>query len=82
MAIPSVANAETKLQFNLSTDDEINLSVFDLTGRKIQTLINGQSNKQGKHEVTYNTASLVNGLYLVKLSGKQTDLTCKLVIQH
>ncbi|MHB2149599.1 ligand-binding sensor domain-containing protein [Calditrichota bacterium LG25] len=51
--IPNPFNSSTTINFYLPKNSPINLSVFDLSGRKIKTLINGYL-KAGKHSVQWN----------------------------
>lgn len=81
-AVPAIANNESKLVLNLSTDDKITITVYDQTGRMTETLVNEKSFVSGNHDLLFQTGSYPSGLYLIKLTGRQTEKSCRILIQH
>ena len=64
---PNPFNTATTLSFNLLSSGRVSLKVFDITGREVQSLVNGQLSL-GKHSVVWNAEGLACGVYLVRLS--------------
>lgn len=62
---PNPFNNETTIQFEISDASFVMLEVYDLGGRKINTLINSML-KPGQYRKRY-TNNLASGIYLVKL---------------
>ncbi|MBI2416722.1 MAG: T9SS type A sorting domain-containing protein [Ignavibacteriales bacterium] len=54
---PNPFNPSTEIAYSLNSSGNVNLSIFDLKGRKIETLVNGYQ-PAGKHSVTFNAGKL------------------------
>jgi hypothetical protein len=63
----------------LSTKDEIKLVVFDVLGREVAVLANGERNP-GRYEVTWDASNYSTGMYFYKLTGKSINETKKMVL--
>ncbi|MES2488083.1 MAG: T9SS type A sorting domain-containing protein [Bacteroidota bacterium] len=62
----------TTLPLNLQYDSDINLTVFDLQGRKVYTAFNGNM-VAGENNITLNRNNLSAGYYLYKVSIKNQN---------
>lgn len=82
---PNPFNAETKIRFTvpLSKGRErallTSLRVFDILGREVATLINGQLNP-GNHEVQWNAADYPSGTYFYRLTAGNYSATKKAIL--
>ncbi len=65
---PNPFNPETKIEFDLPAKSFINLSVFDVNGKLIKTLVNGELS-QGRYETQWNASDYPSGIYFCKLSS-------------
>ena len=68
---PNPFNPETKISFQLNKSGKIELSIYNIKGRKIKTLLKGLKNK-GFYEITWdgtdaNGKKVASGLYFNKL---------------
>jgi hypothetical protein len=63
---PNPFNPSTAINFNLAKDSRVILQVYDIQGRKIRTLIDGDLSK-GKHDIIFNAENLASGIYIYKL---------------
>jgi hypothetical protein len=59
-------SASTTVSFSLSTSGVANLGVFDVTGRLVGTIAEGDFSA-GTHSVVWDTHSLSSGVYIVRL---------------
>lgn len=77
---PNPTNAETNVRFNMSDEASVKLSVNDILGKPVETLV--QSNlKSGEHNFTINkNNTLSKGIYFVNLEVNGARMTQKLVI--
>ena len=66
---PNPATDATILSWELERFAQLNISLFDLNGKMIKTLANGQFSS-GKHELTIRTHDLSSGIYLIKAETK------------
>ncbi|MBE2257115.1 MAG: T9SS type A sorting domain-containing protein [Ignavibacteria bacterium] len=70
---PNPFNPETKISFSVFTKGVVNLSVYDISGKLISTLINSELNA-GEYEYNFKSNGLPSGMYFYKLkSGNFTE---------
>ncbi|PSR14717.1 MAG: hypothetical protein DA408_02390 [Bacteroidetes bacterium] len=78
---PNPASDFTQLTYNLNQASHVNLTVFDMNGRTVTTLQNGQL-PQGVHTVTWNNFSNVpTGMYFVNLQTEEGRMFIRVVKQ-
>ena len=69
---PNPFNPSTIIRYTLDSSSEVNLTVYDLSGRAVADLVNGYRDA-GSHEVTFDASGLASGVYIYRLtSGSQT----------
>jgi hypothetical protein len=76
---PNPFNPTTVIPFDLAKSGMVQLSVFDVTGRKVSTLVN-TSMSAGRHMVTFNAAGIPSGVYIVRLEAGGQLMTSKLTL--
>jgi hypothetical protein len=67
-AYPNPFNPETTLSFELPEAGVVTLEVYDVLGRKVQTLAN-EPFAAGTHAVTLDASSLSSGLYMIRMQA-------------
>ncbi len=65
---PNPFNPETNIQFMISQSGIVNVSVYDLNGKLIETLINDYL-FAGSHEIRFNAMNLASGVYFYKIEA-------------
>lgn len=65
---PNPFNPTTRIPFTLQESAEVTLEVYDVTGRKVATLVNGIL-PAGVHTASFDGAGLSSGLYLYRLTA-------------
>ena len=76
---PNPFNAETTVSFTLPTGEYIELSVYDVLGKKVAELAKGEYSA-GNHQVEFNGSSLVSGVYFIRLSARNQTHTQKCLL--
>ena len=76
---PNPFNPETKIKFGLPKSGSVKLSVYDVSGRKIEELVNQKLNS-GTFEVTWNGSNLSSGVYFYKLETEGFVETKKMIL--
>lgn len=81
---PNPFNPETLIKFELSTNEQVKLSIVNIQGQEIITLINEQK-AAGTHEVKWNGKDkagdrVSSGVYLFKLQAGEAQCTKKLTL--
>jgi photosystem II stability/assembly factor-like uncharacterized protein len=78
---PNPFNPTTKIKFDIAEHSvgQTFLSVYDITGREIQTLVNEKLNP-GTYEVTFDGSNFASGVYFYQLKTGDFIETRKLVL--
>ena len=66
---PNPFNPATSIQFALPASEKVTLRVFDLLGRPVATLLDGQSMAAGTHTVQFDGSNLASGHYIYRLEA-------------
>lgn len=64
---PNPFNPSTTISYTLQKASMVELSVFDLSGKKIATLVNGRQSS-GSQRAQFNAGTLSSGVYLYRLT--------------
>ncbi len=77
---PNPFNPNTTIQYSIPESGNVELKVFDVLGREVKTLINGNV-EAGNHSVNFNASNLSSGVYFysIKYAGKNT-ITKKMLL--
>ncbi|MFI5222145.1 MAG: T9SS type A sorting domain-containing protein [Bacteroidia bacterium] len=76
---PNPVNGNSRISFALNSGSAVTISVYDLTGRFIKTVLN-ETFTAGVHEVPFNTNDLQSGIYFYTLSGDGISEMKKFVV--
>jgi len=81
---PNPFNPDTKIDFYLSHDDHVTLSVYNIKGQKVCDLLHGAT-PAGKHSVVWNGVdsmghTVSSGVYLYKLTTRLGSVQRKMVL--
>jgi hypothetical protein len=76
---PNPFNPTTTITFAMPSSANVKLSVFDMAGRHVKTLVNGYVNA-GSYDVNFNAANLASGVYFYKLTSDNVNIVKKMVL--
>jgi len=76
---PNPFNATTAISYQLPVTANVNLTIYDISGRQVIQLVNGWR-EAGDHEVTFDGVSLPSGIYLAKLTAGKYQASQKMVL--
>lgn len=76
---PNPFNPVTRIDFSLPTTSMIKLTVYDIMGNEIATLVN-EVRSTGVHSVTFDGSDLSSGIYFYKLQNDSEILTNKMML--
>jgi hypothetical protein len=77
---PNPFNPSTQISYTLGTASKVTLQVFDVLGRQVATLVNGELRSAGKHEMQFNASGLASGVYFYRLTADQKVATMKMML--
>ncbi len=78
-ASPNPFNPVTTLSFDLPDAGMVNLSVYNMTGQRVASLVDGYRNA-GSHDVTWNASGLTSGVYFVQVQTENQQMVQKLLL--
>ena len=78
-AFPNPFAASTTLAFDLPTPADVTVSIYDVLGRRVETLLSGPM-AAGTHHAAWAPAGLPSGLYVVRLEAGDVMQTRRLVL--
>jgi hypothetical protein len=76
---PNPFNASTEISFHLAFSGHVLLEVFDITGKKIATLIDNTLDK-GSHKVNFDAKNLTSGVYFYRIRTREYGAVKKLIL--
>jgi hypothetical protein len=77
--VPNPARSRANLKYTLPQRGRVSLRLFDLSGRPVATLAEGDK-AAGWHSAVWNAQGVAPGVYLARLNALGTVLTAKLII--
>ncbi|TKJ41201.1 hypothetical protein CEE37_05925 [candidate division LCP-89 bacterium B3_LCP] len=76
---PNPFNPVTKISYQLPAANHVKLTVYDISGSKITSVVNGWRDA-GMHEVTFNGSNLASGVYIYRLKAEEFVASGKMVL--
>lgn len=76
---PNPFNPSTTIEFTIKKESEVNLSIYDVLGRKVITLVKGNL-QAGTHEVYFDGQSISSGTYFYSLRMENSEVVKKMTL--
>lgn len=76
---PNPFNPTTRIEYSIPSNGLVTLSVFDITGREVETLIN-QNQFAGTYSVTWNATGVTSGIYFYRVQVNGQQFTNRMVL--
>jgi hypothetical protein len=76
---PNPFNPSTQITFSLTQPSHVELKVYDLLGREVESLIAGAL-ASGEHQITFQAGQLPSGVYLYRLEAGSVVQIKKMVL--
>jgi hypothetical protein len=77
---PNPFSAKTNIVFTLPQNDKVRLEVYDLSGKLIQTLFNGDVSGEQEYKVEFDGSALTDGIYIYKMTTNDGVITGKMIL--
>jgi hypothetical protein len=78
-AYPNPFNARTTIEFALAEPGDAELTIYDITGAKVET-IRRPGLEAGKHSVVWDAADVASGVYFARLEAGRESRSIKMVL--
>jgi hypothetical protein len=76
---PNPFNPVTKIAFDLPEAGAVSLKVFDLMGREVAVLVNGEK-PAGQHTISFDARDLPSGMYICRMSANEFTASRKMLL--
>jgi len=77
---PNPFNPMTHIGFSLPEQLQVSMVVYDLTGKEVARLYDGETLPAGVHDVTLDAANLASGAYVYRVQAGKYSATRKLQV--
>ena len=77
---PNPFNPSTKINFGLKKAGNVEITVYNILGNKVATLLNGFKSA-GNHSVSFNASSLSSGVYFYKIVTNEFVQARKMILE-
>jgi hypothetical protein len=67
---PNPFNPSTTIRYEVPVESKVTLTIFDMLGRRVQTLVDGQM-KAGAYTERWNASSLASGAYFYRIDARE-----------
>ena len=79
---PNPAGAMVRFDYSVDEAGEIEIAVYDVAGKRVDTVIHRQVDTPGTDAAEFDTSQLASGVYFVKLSTPTKSASRKFVVTH
>ena len=76
---PNPFNPETVISWQLTVSSHVNLSIFNILGQKVATLVD-KKQSAGHHQIEWDASGLASGIYLYHLKVNEHEISKKMVL--
>jgi hypothetical protein len=77
---PNPFNASTVISYELRQPSNVTLEVYDMLGRRVETLVNDRLYSAGEHQVRWDASEFSSGTYFYRLEVDGHSSTSKMVL--
>jgi len=76
---PNPFNPQTRVKYALPRDSHVKIEIYDLLGRKVETLVDGDQ-EAGVHEVIWDANNAASGIYFYRMEADGFTSTNKMLL--
>jgi len=76
---PNPFNPSTTIKFELKEASDVNLTVYDVTGKIVDVILDNNYKSAGTYEVKYRAEKLSSGIYFLVMGAENYSRTIKMV---
>jgi Secretion system C-terminal sorting domain/WD domain, G-beta repeat len=76
---PNPSNPSTKIDYQIPTDGFVNITVYNLLGEKIRTIVN-EFKREGNYQVNFDGSALPSGVYIYRIQSGEFSFARKMIL--
>jgi hypothetical protein len=81
-AYPNPANNFCNIIYSLPSDGLVNISLYDISGRKIETLLSNTQQSNGRYKLPVDVSTLASGIYVYTITVNGQSYAQKLTVSR
>lgn len=66
---PNPFNPSTNISFNLPNAADVSLTVYNVLGQRVATLLNNRKYTSGSHTLSFDASNLASGIYIYRIEA-------------
>ena len=79
-SFPNPFNPIITIPFHISNDQVLDLDIYNINGKNIQSILKNAEFHRGKHQIEWNAGKWSSGLYFIQLKNKKNIFTQKIML--
>jgi hypothetical protein len=79
---PNPVSGSSRLNYSLEEDGPVTITVYDVAGRRVATLVNNQQTPRGWHSIDLDSGQYASGVYFLKMQTGAKAVSRKFVVMH
>jgi hypothetical protein len=79
---PNPANTISNIIYSIPVYSSVTVTLFDIMGRKIETLLDNANQAPGRHQLPVDVSMLSSGIYFYRLTVNGQTYTQKIAVTH
>jgi len=76
---PNPFNSSTIIEFAVGNEEKVSIEIFDLLGRKIDTLVDARLSP-GRYKISWSAEGLASGVYFCRMRAGKFISTIKVLL--
>lgn len=77
---PNPFNPTTNIRFSLPNAADVTLTVYNVLGQKVATLLNNSKFTQGSHDIAFDARNLASGVYIYRIEAGAFSQSRKMML--
>lgn len=77
---PNPFNPTTRIKYSLKNNGIVNLSIYDVRGKLVGSLLKDEFKSAGEYEVVFDASQLSSGVYYYQLKSANNVVTQKMIL--
>jgi hypothetical protein len=65
---PNPVSLHTTISYTLAETGRVSLTVYDISGKLVETLVNGETQMEGNHSILWDAGEMCPGIYFYRIT--------------